>query len=151
VVCCDPIQHLVDRGAFGQPTQLRGQILLQRLPVLLGPALQAGMNVIWHVTDQYIRHAYIMQVSELARHVLSDVANDRPDNRVRLELHRALLGTLLTDLGPVRERAHRSIEQMRASVRGPQAQAWLDEWSELVDEAGPRLGRRIPRPRRTQH
>jgi len=78
-------------------------------------------------------------VSELARRVLTNDAEARPENRVQLELHRTLLGKLLTDLGPAREVAQRNIERMRDSVRGAQAQSWLNEWAELVDEAGPRL------------
>jgi plasmid stability protein len=74
-------------------------------------------------------------VSDLARHVLTAAVGGqpRPENRVQLELHRALLGKLIGDLGVVRERAHRNIERMRSVARGPQAQGWLDEWSELVD------------------
>jgi plasmid stability protein len=79
-------------------------------------------------------------VSELARQILGAAATEtRPENRVQLELHRALLGKLLGDLGPVRELARANLDRMRASVRGAQAQAWLDEWAELVDDPGPRL------------
>jgi hypothetical protein len=78
-------------------------------------------------------------VSELARRVLATAALSRAEDRVLLELHRALLGTLLTDLGPVREVARRNLERMRSTVRGSQAKAWLQEWSDLLDEAGPRL------------
>lgn len=78
-------------------------------------------------------------VSELARRVLTTTAEARPENAVQLELHRTLLGKLLTDLGPARAIARRNLERMRDSVRGAQARSWLDEWSELVDEAGPRL------------
>jgi len=58
---------------------------------------------------------------------------------MQLELHRTLLGKLLTDLGPARDVARRNLDRMRRSARGSQARAWLDEWSELLDEAGPRL------------
>jgi hypothetical protein len=78
-------------------------------------------------------------VSELARRVLSDVAEDRPDNRVQLELHKAVLGKLLGDPGSAREIAHRNLQRMRTTVRGEQARGWLDEWEQLITDPGPRL------------
>jgi hypothetical protein len=51
---------------------------------------------------------------------------------VRLELHKALLAKLI-DLGDVRELAHRNIARSLKTVRGSQAQAWLDEWERLLD------------------
>ena len=78
-------------------------------------------------------------VSELARRVLSTAAEVRPENRVQLELHRVVLGKLLVDPDHVRELARRNIERMRSSVRGSQAQGWLDEWAELIEHPGPRL------------
>jgi plasmid stability protein len=78
-------------------------------------------------------------VSELARSVLRDVAEDRPENRVQLELHKAVLGKLLGDLGPAREIAHRNVQRMRTTVRGDQAQGWLDEWEQMITDPGPRL------------
>jgi hypothetical protein len=56
-----------------------------------------------------------------------------------LELHRTLLSKLLGDLGPARDVARANLDRMRSSVRGAQAQAWLDEWSQLIDNPGPRL------------
>lgn len=58
---------------------------------------------------------------------------------MQLELHRTLLAKLLGDLTLVREVARRNIERMRSSVRGPQAQDWLDEWQRLLDHPGPDL------------
>lgn len=78
-------------------------------------------------------------VSELARRVLSAAAEDRPETRVQLELHRTVLGKLLADPEPVRQIAQRNLERMRGSVRGPQAQGWLDEWAELLKHPGSRL------------
>jgi hypothetical protein len=78
-------------------------------------------------------------VSEYARRVLAGAAEERPENRVQVELHRTLLAKLLGDLGPVRDIARRNIAKMRKSVRGPQAQEWLDEWTELIEDPGPRL------------
>jgi hypothetical protein len=57
----DPVQDLLDAWPFGQPPQLSGQELLQRLPAALGPALQGSMDVIWKVTYEHVRHAFIMQ------------------------------------------------------------------------------------------
>jgi hypothetical protein len=78
-------------------------------------------------------------VSELARRILGDAAEQRTENRVQLELHKALLAKLVGDLGPVRGIARRNIERMRKTVRGPQAHGWLDEWEQLIHDAGPRL------------
>lgn len=50
-----------------------------------------------------------------------------------------MLGKLLGELGPARDTAHRNIDRMRTSVRGSQAQGWLDEWADLIDKPGPRL------------
>lgn len=80
-----------------------------------------------------------MTVSELARELLSEAVGIRPEERVQLELHRTLLAKLLGDLGEARSVAHRNIDRMRTAVRGEQAQAWLDEWAELVDHPGPAL------------
>jgi hypothetical protein len=78
-------------------------------------------------------------VSELARELLSRAVQDRPENRVQLELHRTLLAKLLGDLGSVRPLAHRNIAKMRDVIRGPQAHGWLDEWADLIDHPSQRL------------
>lgn len=63
----------------------------------------------------------------------------RSEQRVQLELHRALLAKLIGDLGPLRERAQHNLERMRMQVRGTQAQEWLDEWEALIDGPPERL------------
>lgn len=80
-------------------------------------------------------------VSDLARQLLTAAVEPqlRPENRVQIELHRALLGKLMGDLGEVRELAHRNIERLRGRAHGTQAQGWLDEWSALVDGPPARL------------
>lgn len=78
-------------------------------------------------------------VSELARQILTAAADDRVENRVQLELHRTLLGKLLIGFGPAREVARRNLSRMRTSVRGAQAQRWLDEWAELIEHPDSRL------------
>ena len=45
----DPVQHLIDAGPLGQPPQLAGQELLQRLAAPLGPALQGGVDVVRNI------------------------------------------------------------------------------------------------------
>jgi hypothetical protein len=50
-----------------------------------------------------------------------------------------VLAKLLGGLGPAQEIARANLSRMRRSVRGAQAQAWLDEWAELIDDPGPRL------------
>ena len=56
----DAIQHLIDAWALRQPTQLTGKELLQRLTPPLSPALKGGVHILGNVTDQQVRHAYIM-------------------------------------------------------------------------------------------
>jgi hypothetical protein len=56
----DAIQHLIDTWALRQPAQLTGKELLQRLAAPLSPPLKSGMNILRNVTDQQVRHAYIM-------------------------------------------------------------------------------------------
>jgi hypothetical protein len=56
----DAIQHLIDTRALRQPAQLAREELLQRLTPPLGPALKSGVHILGNITDQHIRHAYIM-------------------------------------------------------------------------------------------
>lgn len=56
----DAIQHLIHTWALRQPAQLTGKELLQRLAAPLSPPLKSGMNILRNITDQQVRHAYIM-------------------------------------------------------------------------------------------
>lgn len=78
-------------------------------------------------------------VSELARELLTDAVQHRPENRVQLELHRTLLAKLLGDLSEIRPVVQRNLARMREAVRGDQAAAWLDEWADLIEHPGPAL------------
>ncbi len=57
----DPSQNLIHGRAFGKATELGGQVLLQRLPSLIGAALELAVYVVGHITNKHIGHAYIMQ------------------------------------------------------------------------------------------
>jgi hypothetical protein len=63
----DAIQHLIHTGPLRQPAQLTGKELLQRLAAPLSPPLKSGMNVLGDITDQQVRHAYIMLSFALSR------------------------------------------------------------------------------------
>ncbi len=56
----DLVEDLADRAALGQVAQFHGKVLLKRLVAYLGFALQLSMHVIRDVTDENVRHAYIM-------------------------------------------------------------------------------------------
>ena len=79
-------------------------------------------------------------VSEVAREALErELRPQRREVRVQLELHRALLGKLISDQGRIRRLAHRNITKSRSLVRGDQARGWLDEWEALLDGRPERL------------
>ncbi|HYT89089.1 MAG TPA: hypothetical protein VEL76_10305 [Gemmataceae bacterium] len=79
-------------------------------------------------------------VSEIAREALEQALRpQRREERVQIELHRVLLGKLISDFGGMRKLAHRNIAKSRPLVRGDQARAWLDEWAALVDGPPERL------------
>lgn len=79
-------------------------------------------------------------VSEIAREALQRALGpQRREERVQLELHRALLSKLISDFEGMRRLAHRNIAKSRRVVRGYQAQGWLDEWAALVDGPPQRL------------
>jgi hypothetical protein len=63
----------------------------------------------------------------------------RREELVQFELHRALLGKLIGDFDGVRKIARRNLARSRSTVRGDQARAWLDEWSDLLDGPPERL------------
>jgi transcriptional regulator with XRE-family HTH domain len=58
---------------------------------------------------------------------------ERREERVSLEMHRAVARRLRTDGAAVREKARANLPQVRSSVRGSQAQAWVREWGEALD------------------
>jgi hypothetical protein len=73
-------------------------------------------------------------VSVIARQALEvALAPQRREERVQLELHRALLGKLIRDHEGVRALAVGNLAKSRAVVRGDQAAGWLDEWQALLD------------------
>ncbi|MEP6815113.1 MAG: hypothetical protein ABI873_06145 [Marmoricola sp.] len=56
----DLVKDLADRTPLGEMAQFDRQVPLQRLVVVLGLALQGGVYVVRDVTNQDVRHAYIM-------------------------------------------------------------------------------------------
>jgi len=73
-------------------------------------------------------------VSEIVRDALEQALRPRRrEERVQLELHRALLANLITDPERVRALAQRNLAKSRTLVRGDQARGWLDEWRRLLD------------------
>jgi len=60
----DLVKDLADRTPFGEMAQFDHQVLLQRLVVVLGLALQRSMDVVRDVTDQDVRHAYIVATAD---------------------------------------------------------------------------------------
>ena len=62
----DPSEYLVHRGALGEPTKFTREVLLERLPMLVGTGLQPEVDVLWQVSDQHVWHAYIMQASPVS-------------------------------------------------------------------------------------
>jgi hypothetical protein len=71
----DPVQDFLRVRTLGQSAQLSSQELLQRLPALLGAALEGRVHVVRKVADQQVRHAYIMQASGS----LEQLMIDQPD------------------------------------------------------------------------
>lgn len=73
-------------------------------------------------------------VSEIVREALERALRPRRrEERVQLELHRTLLGKLISDYQGVRALAMRNLTKSRTVVRGDQALGWLDEWQALLD------------------
>ena len=73
-------------------------------------------------------------VSEIAREALEHALRpQRREERVQLELHRALLSKLISDYDTVRALAMRNLAKSRKVVRGDQALGWLEEWQALLD------------------
>lgn len=57
---------------------------------------------------------------------------ERREERVSLELHRAVVRHLRADDGRVREIARSNLPLLRRNVRGDQANGWLDEWERAL-------------------
>jgi hypothetical protein len=73
-------------------------------------------------------------VSEVAREALEHALRPRrPEERVQLELHRALLGKLIADYDEARTIVRRNLARSRSMVRGDLERGWVDEWSELLE------------------
>jgi hypothetical protein len=56
----DAVQDFIDAGPPGEAAKLSGQELLQGLALTLRALLKGGVDVVWKVADEQIRHAYIM-------------------------------------------------------------------------------------------
>jgi transcriptional regulator with XRE-family HTH domain len=57
---------------------------------------------------------------------------ERREERVALELHRAVAKKLLDDPHAVLRLVPANLDRLRGQVRGVSAESWLDEWSELA-------------------
>jgi hypothetical protein len=87
-----------------------------------------------------------ISVSSFAREALQErlrttaAVAQRPEERVQLELHRALLAKLVTaGLSEVRPLALANLARAREVVRGRQAKSWLDEWQDILANSPERL------------
>lgn len=65
--------------------------------------------------------------------VTSSATLERREERVALELHRAVAKKLLDDPAAVLAVVPPNIERLRGQVRGSIAHSWLDEWAELAE------------------
>ena len=74
----DAVQYLIDTRALRQPAQLTGKELLQRLTPPLSPALKSRVHILGNITDQQVRHAYIMLSLVLSRKA-ADGATDHSE------------------------------------------------------------------------
>ena len=62
-----------------------------------------------------------------------EVVNTRREERVTMELHRALANGLRTDPQAVLDVVPANLVRLRARLRSPIGQKWVDRWTELVD------------------
>lgn len=62
-----------------------------------------------------------------------EVVNTRREERVTMELHRALAIRLRTDPRAVLAVVPDNLVRLRARLRSPIGQKWVDRWAELVD------------------
>jgi hypothetical protein len=65
----DPVQDFIYAGPPGQAAELSGQELLQGLALALCALLKGGVDIVGKVSNEQIRHAYIMQASPVAEQV----------------------------------------------------------------------------------
>ena len=61
----------------------------------------------------------------------SEARLERREDRVSLELHRAVAIKLMNDPDAVLRGVPRNLERLRSRVQGASAASWLDEWAEL--------------------
>jgi hypothetical protein len=89
----DLVKDLADRTPFGEMAQFDRQVLLERLVVVLGLALQRSVDVVRDVTDQNVRHAYIMLArADRSKKREFAVAGPLPDTGARSISSRACQG-----------------------------------------------------------
>ncbi|TFC82415.1 hypothetical protein [Cryobacterium sp. TMT3-29-2] len=62
-----------------------------------------------------------------------EVVNIRREERVTMELHRALANRLRTDPKAVLDVVPDNLDRLRAGLRSPIGQKWVDRWAERVD------------------
>jgi hypothetical protein len=75
-----------------------------------------------------------LTVSMLTRQALEERLNPtRREERVQLELHKAVVGHLLTDLEGVRAQARTNLDRGGSAVHGATGRAWLAQWRTLLD------------------
>ena len=71
-------------------------------------------------------------ISVRPRHSPAGRLLTRREERVGLELHRAIAKKLIDDSAPILGLVPANVERMRSVVRGPTAHGWLDEWTSLA-------------------
>lgn len=77
-----------------------------------------------------------MGTSTRAEHPVNHTGKlERREDRVTLELHRAIAQHLVGSPMTVLQTAAENIAALRLRVRGAEAQSWLDEWQHLIENA----------------
>lgn len=64
---------------------------------------------------------------------------ERREERISLELHRAVARRLRKDGASIRDKARSNLPHVSSNVHGPQAREWVREWSEALDGPTGRL------------
>jgi hypothetical protein len=64
VAALDAIEHLIHWGVVGEASQFVDEILLKRSAISFGSPLEFFVDVGWDISDQNVRHAYIMQACD---------------------------------------------------------------------------------------
>jgi hypothetical protein len=67
------------------------------------------------------------------------VVLERPEERVQLELHRAVVRRLRADPDAVRAKARANLDTVRRNVTGPRAHEWVNDWAMALDGPLPAL------------